>query len=106
MVKSSAKTQFPNTSFSLPGPFTPSCKVQRPDVTQATPSTIYPLSNQTFPDGLTLNKISPRGPNPSSKVSPVNWLANLMIKFLPKQQKQQQQQQQQKKLVKRMLPTA
>ena len=102
MVKSSAKTQFPNTSLSLPGPFTPSCKVQRSDITQASPSTLYPLSNQTFPDGLTLNKISPRGPNPSSKVSPVNWL----IKFLPKQQKQQQQQQHQKQLVKRMLPTA
>lgn len=51
----------PNTSFSLLGSFTLFHEARRCDVTQATPSTIYALGNQTLPDGLALIKTSPSG---------------------------------------------
>ena len=46
----------PNTSFSLLGPFTPCFKAPRLDVTQATPSTIFCLGNQTCPDSFTAHQ--------------------------------------------------
>lgn len=77
----------PNTSFALPGSFPPSSEALKPDVTQAILPLylfVYLLGNQTFLDGLTLIKTSPSGIPSLPGASLVNWLATVIIRFLPK----------------------